>query len=125
MRPYYIFHSGLLVTYLQRFYKGFFIQNTDFTSFSIKIKVIEGFKDTSVTQSTIILLVIKLMKNYITFFDISTSIDASSFINTERAKQERKGCTYFCHLTHFLDQKVGAIGRRLEKWNQAKFICKK
>ena len=35
-------------------------------------------------------------------------------------EQAKESFTYFYHLTHL----VGTIGRRLEKWDQAKSICK-
>ena len=41
-------------------------------------------------------------------------------INTEQVEQLKKSYTHLYHLKHFLDQKVGTIGRRLEKWEQAK-----
>ena len=66
-----------------------------------------------------------LVDNQAASLYISASKDASNSINTEQVEQEKKSFTHFYHLTHFLDQKVGTIGRSLEKWDQAKSICKK
>ena len=118
----FILITGLLVAYLRNkgFYKGFFYPEYRFFN---KIK---GFQDTSITHSTIFLLLIKLMKNYITFFDISASKDASNFYQYQASGASEEKFYTFLSLDTFSKPESGDNRKEAGTVEPSKkSICKK